>query len=93
MKTTKEFCLSDKVEEQCQEDIDEFELSFDERRWYFEKDVKEFIKRLKEFTNIRAKTLELNKNNPRMNWETSGTTELSNILFMIDKLAGERLTK
>jgi hypothetical protein len=78
----KQFCLEDKGEERIISGIS-----------YREEDVKEFIKRLKEFTNIRAKTLELNKNNPRMNWETSGTTELSNILFMIDKLAGERLTK
>lgn len=85
--TEEEFCLSDKAIFPREKSVTQF------YPYIYLEDVKEFIKRLKEFTNIRAKTLELNKNNPRMNWETSGTTELSNILFMIDKLAGERLTK
>jgi len=58
---------------------------------YLKEDVKEFIRRLKDFVISRNKNIEINKNNPRINWKTIGTTELSNVLFEIDKLAGEKL--
>ena len=53
-------------------------------------DVKEFIKRLKEFINRRAKGIELNKNNPRASIDWA-IIELSNVLYYLDKLAGDKL--
>lgn len=47
----------------------------------------QFVEELEDFIKQRAKTLELNKNNPRMNWKTAGTTELSNCLYQIQTLA------
>ena len=52
---------------------------------------KEFIKQLKEFAKDRNRNLIENQNNPRMNWQNIATTELSNICFKIDNLAGEDL--
>jgi len=60
---------------------------------YEEGDVREFINNLKEFIISRKTTLELNKNNPSIDWKTTGTTELSNVLFQLDKLAGDKLTQ
>ena len=52
---------------------------------------KEVVRELKEFISKRAKGLEFNKNNPRMNWKTAGQTELSNVLFKLDEVFGEDL--
>lgn len=52
---------------------------------------KEELEKLKKFIKGRNQNLEGNKLNPRINWEETGTTELSNVLFMLDKFEQEVL--
>lgn len=81
-KIEKDFCLSNKMKT--------FIGNLNIENFYRE-DVKEFIKQLKEFIVHRKDNLDFNEYNPRMNWKTAGQTELSNVLFTIDKLAGDKL--
>ena len=41
-----EFCLSDKIEENDEDIILEYNLDEDEKEWIYSKDVKEFIKKV-----------------------------------------------
>jgi chemotaxis regulatin CheY-phosphate phosphatase CheZ len=80
----KEQTLSDKIEQNSDEVMEEFELQECFREWLYAEDVKDFIKKLKEETlKISGKT-------------ALGQNRLPGIMMaefeqIIDKLAGEKL--
>jgi len=73
----KKFKLSDKVEENDEDTMEEYELSKDEKYWIYLKDVKKFIRLLKE----------------KINKDYSNNVDMSKFDYfdIIDKLAGEKL--
>jgi len=71
--------LSEKIEENSDDTMEEFELSEDERKWIYEKDVKEFIKELKDALKNGLKH--------------DGNKIYRNEWKIIDELAGGELVK
>ena len=83
MKKNKEWNLSEKIEENPEEIMEEYELPEDEKEWIYVKDIKEFIKRLKEEVNkltIYTKTS-----------ESPILVRRAYVFDRINKLAGEEL--
>lgn len=85
----KEFNLSEKIESQDDDTMEEYEIPENQRDWIFAKDVKEFIKLLKEIIVEECTSEEkFIPENIKICCE-----ECQNILDMIDLLAGEEFMK
>ena len=93
----KPFCLEDKVEVNDNETIDEFNLQEDEVRWFFEKDIKQAIKLLKEEFhrnwNINFQDSELKALTSHDEMCFEDTCECNELMDkFIDKIFGKGLT-
>ena len=84
-----EFNLSNYIEEHSEEDMEEYELSKDEKYWIYVKYVQEFINEIERWC-YKNNTIPIKNSRLKLAITDGGYVNVIKLLKEINRLAGER---